>query len=277
MSKLSKAQAKAHAQACALLDKPTLSDDEKEFVFRNWQESASHINSAAGAFFTPYDMAFDFALDAAGDRIIDLCAGIGVLSHAIWYRSAWDESRPQITCVEVNADYLAAGQKLVPEATWIHADAMDVLSMGLGQFDVAISNPPFGRIKRSAGAPRYTGAEFEFHIVDIASHLACRGVFILPQMSAGFNFSGRQCYQRQTSGKAVDFQKLTGLHFDAGTGVDTSYYQGSWKGVSPLCEIVCIDFEPDEPPACGVTESGSREADPEPDIRNQLDLFEVAA
>lgn len=249
MAKLTRAQAQAHAQAVAILQQERLSEDDKAFVYRNWNEGANHVNGAAGAFFTPFDMAFDFAIDAGGGRIIDLCAGIGMLSYAIWQRSRFNDSRPQITCVERNSDYLEVGKKLLPEAEWIHADVFDVLDMGLGHFDNAISNPPFGNIKRSKNSPRYSGKDFEFHVIDIASHLADYGTFIVPQMSAGFNYSGRQGYERQTSGKAVKFQEQTGLHFDTGCGVDTAYFIDQWKGVSPMCEIVCVDFTEARPVA----------------------------
>ena len=143
MAKLTRAQAQAHSQAVAILQQERLSEDDKEFVYRNWNEGANHVNGAAGALFTPFDMAFDFAIDAGGGRIIDLCAGIGMLSYAIWQRSRFNDSRPQITCVERNADYLEVGKKLLPEAEWIHADVFDVLDMDLGRFDSAISNTPF--------------------------------------------------------------------------------------------------------------------------------------
>lgn len=110
MAKLTRAQAKAHAEAVSILQQERLSEDDKEFVYRNWNEGANHVNGAAGAFFTPYDMAVDFAIDAGGGRIIDLCAGIGMLSYAIWQRSRFNESRPQITCVERNSDYLEVGK-----------------------------------------------------------------------------------------------------------------------------------------------------------------------
>lgn len=244
MAKLTKPQAKAHAQACDILTKSTLTDDDKDFVLKNWNEGANHVNGASGAFFTPYDMAFDFTIDAIGQggyggRVIDLCAGIGMLSYAIWHRS---HQRARITCVERNPDYLAVGQKILPEAEWILADVLDVLDMDLGRFDVAVSNPPFGAIKRDKNSPRYSGKDFEFHVVDIASHIAGSGAFIVPQMSAGFNYSGRPCYERQNDGKAVKFQELTGLHFEAGCGIDTNFYINDWKGVSPMCEIVCVEF-----------------------------------
>ncbi len=242
MAKLTKSELRAHKQALDILAKITLTEDDKEFVYRNWHEGANHINSAAGAFFTPFDMAFDFAIDAGGGRVIDLCAGIGMLSYAIWQRSRYYDARPKITCIERNPDYLAVGQKLLPEAEWICADVFDVLDMNLGRFDSAVSNPPFGNIRRDRNSPRYTGKDFEFHVIDIAAHLADYGTFIVPQGSAGFNYSGRQNYERQKDGKAVKFQELTGLHFDSGCGIDTNFYINDWKGVSPMCEIVCVEF-----------------------------------
>ncbi|UKK94968.1 methyltransferase [Brucella pseudogrignonensis] len=224
------------------------------FVLANWQESASHVNSAAGAFFTPFDLAMDFAIETYAGRIIDLCAGVGMLSFAVKMRHVFQSEGLDLTCVEINPDYVAVGRKLLPEANWIEASVFDVLDMDLGHFDIAISNPPFGAIKRPDGkkSPRYTGADFEFHVIDIASHLASYGAFIVPQMSAGFNYSGRSSYERQTSGKAVKFQEQTGLHFDTGCGVDTAYFIDQWKGVSPMCEIVCVDFTDARPVATKV-------------------------
>lgn len=275
MAKLTKAEAKAHAQACDVLTKPVLTDDDKDFVLKNWNEGANHVNGAAGAFFTPYDMAFDFTIDAIGQggyggRVIDLCAGIGMLSYAVWHRS---HQKARITCVERNPDYLAVGKKILPEAEWILADVFDVLDLGLPHFDVAISNPPFGKIKRDRNSPRYTGAEFELHVIDIAAHLARSGAFIVPQMSAGFKYSGAQYYERHKDGKAVKFQELTGLHFEAGCGIDTAFYLDQWKGVSPMCEIVCIEFAGDEvTPAVVVTAPV-----PANDNWPQGDLFGAAA
>lgn len=249
MAKLTKPEIRAHEQALALLEKPVLTKDDKEFVFRNWHEGATNINSQAGAFFTPYDMAFDFAFDVGGPRVIDLCAGIGMLSYATYHRHKWRGSTPpQITCIERNPEYVAVGKKLLPEAEWICADVFDVIDMGLHTpdlFDYAISNPPFGNIKRQFNSPRYSGKDFEFHVIDIAAHVASNGTFIVPQMSAGFNYSGRREYSRQTDGKAVKFQELTGLFFASGCGLDTDFYRQEWKGVSPLCEVVCVEFRPE--------------------------------
>jgi predicted RNA methylase len=283
MAKLTKAQAKAHDQACELLKKDWLNHDERLFVIDNWQESATHINSSAGAFFTPIELARHHAIELQqlSGRVIDLCAGIGSLSFALWEQSYYQRESLEIVCVEINPAYSEVGKKLLPEATWIVGDVFDVLDMGLGRFHAAISNPPFGAIKRSKNAPRYTGSAFEFHVIDIAAHMADFGVFILPQMSAGFEFSGKPCYRRQESGKAFDFQQKTGLHFEAGCGVDTAMFKDQWRGVSPICEIVCVDFDQDDvqEPAQPVAPAVERKAEPgQPSTgESQLSLFGDAA
>ena len=161
-------------------------------------------------------MACDFALDGAGRRVIDLCAGIGVLSYIIHHRSKWGECLAEITCVEINPRYVAVGRKLLPQARWINADVFDWRTLDLGHYDVAIANPPFGRVRRSNDAPRYRGPEFEFHVMDIAREFAERGAFIVPRESASFRYSGRQCFDRRTSGRGVDFERATGVFMDIG-------------------------------------------------------------
>lgn len=125
MAKLTKAQGKAHAEAEAILIKDRLTEDGREFVFRNWHEGAEFINDAAGAFFTPYDLAGDFALDGAGGRVIDLCAGIGILLYFIGERAKYGSRPVELTCVEINPRYCEVGRKLLPDARWINADVFD--------------------------------------------------------------------------------------------------------------------------------------------------------
>jgi hypothetical protein len=52
MSKLTKQQAAQHNAACVLLQKEVLNEEARLFVLDNWQESANHMNSVSGAFFT---------------------------------------------------------------------------------------------------------------------------------------------------------------------------------------------------------------------------------
>lgn len=240
MAKLSHAQVKQHRLACDLLTKDVLTFDEREFVIQHSNEGAEHNNAAAGAFFTPLGLAYDMALDVSGKRILDLCAGIGCLSFAAyWHGRRWND-RPEITCVEMNPGYSAVGRKVMPEATWIEADVQN-LPDDLGEFDWVISNPPFGKKIKIAG-PRYSG-EADLAVIDIASRYAPDGTFIIPQMSAPFEYSGRPYYRQHSSAKYERFHKATGITLEAGCGVDCSYFIDQWKGVAPAVEIVTADFE----------------------------------
>jgi len=150
MAKLTKAQSRAHLQAEELLAKDVLTLDEKAFVYENWNEAVLHDNTSAGAFFTPMSLANDFKLEVPGPRVLDICAGIGILSfcklHFQWYDP---ERKPQFTCVEISPDYVRVGRKLLPEATWICAEIFDVWQDLPRDFTTAIANPPFGNIRHA--------------------------------------------------------------------------------------------------------------------------------
>lgn len=253
MAKLTKPQAKAHQQACDLLTKDRLTEDDKLFVLENWQESAKHINTIAGAFFTPVELARDFSVEVSGKRIIDLCAGIGALSFWCANR-AWNEA-PEIVCVELNPDYVEVGRKIIPEATWIVGSVFDLPS-DLGDFDFAIGNPPFGATPRDNRAPRYSGKEFELHVIDIASDFADFGAFIVPQMTAPFKYSGCPAggwketvkdgvgsgYLHRPTEIHEKLLAQTGIVLEPNCGIDTSVYRNQWHGVSVATEIVIADF-----------------------------------
>lgn len=236
--KLTKPQIKAHKEACALIDADRpLKDDEREFILDNWQEAATHINSAAGAFFTPRGLARDFAIEVDGGRCIDLCAGIGSLAYAV------AEKVDGLVCIEVNPEYARVGRRIVPEAEWIVCSVFDPRVLALGRFRWAISNPPFGKIPSPDYFGPVTGADFEYRVMEIASRIADAGCFILPQMSASFRFSGQQGYRREESDKARKFREQTGIEMEAGCGVDTAFHRSEWRGVSPICEIVLCEFD----------------------------------
>ncbi len=243
MAKLTKPQIKAHGEACALVDcGRRLTDDEKEFILDNWQESAAHINSAAGAFFTPRSLASDFAIEVDGSSVelggcIDLCAGIGSLGYQVERRFT------RMVCVEINPDYARVGRRILPDAEWIECSAFDPRVLELGRFSWAISNPPFGRIKADDYSGTYKGAEFEYKVIETASRIAYFGAFILPQMSAPFRYSGQQTYHAEEADKARKFREQTGIVMEPNCGIDTSIYKGDWRGVAPVCEIVVCEFE----------------------------------
>ncbi|HEX4165771.1 MAG TPA: hypothetical protein VHZ55_09880 [Bryobacteraceae bacterium] len=60
---------------------------------------------------------------------------------------------PQITCVEINPDYLRGGKKLLREANWIRADIFDIWEDLPRDFTGTISTP-FGKIKHAGSSPR---------------------------------------------------------------------------------------------------------------------------
>lgn len=234
MSKLTKIQSKNHQKALDLVHSDrALSYEEKEFVLENYHESQGQLNTLAGAFFTPRGLARDFSIEVGGKNIVDLCAGIGGLSFACAAPGR------HITCVEQCDEYVQVGKRILPDAEWILGD---VFSASLGWYETAISNPPFGAIPESSFKGRYTGGQFEYKVIELASRVALSGVFILPQMSAPFRYSGVQCYRAEESDKSRKFREQTGIQMEAGCGVDTGVYRDEWKGVSPICEVVLCDF-----------------------------------
>jgi hypothetical protein len=256
--KLSKEDAKNHREACELvaLDRD-LTEDEKDIVLRYWQESSNVTNSLDGAYFTPETLAYELQFHVHGDRVIDLCAGIGTLAYcnrALWERRPGNsQHKPprEFVCVEKNPAYVEVGRKLLPEATWICGDILDVPGMSLGSFDTAIANPPFGRIERSGNAPGYTGPYFEYHAIAIASLIARNGAFIIPSMSAPFQHTGRPGYrvrEERESARYSAFHRQTGIVLGNNVGIDASTYEG-WRGVSPQVEVVACDFEENPPKA----------------------------
>lgn len=158
------------------------------------------------------------------------------------------------------------------QATWITASAFDTAAyMDHGPFDVVISNPPFGRNVRIDGFEgRYTGREVEFQVIETAARLAPGGlgVFIVPQESSPFVYSGREPekkdspwnrsrgggrpatltesldtgYRVRPSRKYEQFHEETGLTLEANCGIDTSIHGKDWHGTAPKVEIVLCDF-----------------------------------
>ncbi|WP_433463924.1 N-6 DNA methylase [Spirillospora sp. CA-128828] len=243
--KLTRAQSAAHQRACQILEYDHLTDDDREFVLEHWQESSTSRNVLDGAFFTPIDLARTMRLHVYGDRVLDLCAGIGHLAigcQEAVIRSWTRQPARELVCVERNPAYVEVGRKLLPEATWICADVFDVPGLGLGQFDTVIANPPFGRVRRDGTGPRYRDPLMEYHVIDVAADIGVHGAFIIPQTSAPFAWSGHPQY-REVHGREYDrFEAETGITLEPSVGIDTSYYADQWRGVTPTVEIVRCDF-----------------------------------
>lgn len=262
--KLTKRDAVLHQQACDLLGRSArLTVEEQEFVLRHWQESqnSTAVTTLAGAFFTPLDLAKDVALHASGARrVIDLGAGIGALAWAARRKMVAGYLTPppvEIVCVERNPEYVAVGRRVLPEAEWICADLFGLPAEFRDGFDLAISNPPFGHTPRSGRGPRYTGRYGEYHVLDVAADLAGRGVFLIPQKSAPFAYSGVVDRRWDRSGEYLRFARQTGIELEFNCGIDTSTY-GGWRGVRPSVEVVTCDFTERHPP------THQRQQPPEP-------------
>ena len=68
----------------------------------------------------------------------------------------------------------------------------------------------------------YTSNVFEYMIIEAASHIA-------------------------KEGRARRFEKQAGITLDFNVGIDTSFYSKDWHMSAPCCEIVCCDFQPEDP------------------------------
>lgn len=237
MAKISKEAAKKHKQALDLVHSDKrLTLDDRYFILENFHEGATNMNGLAGAFFTPEGLARDLSVEVCdGESIIDLCAGIGGLAFPC------RDKAKRIVCVEQNPEYAEVGKRVMPDAEWIVGD---VFSLGdIGHFDWAISNPPFGAIKTGSNVKGlYTGSKFEYRVIELASKIADNGAFIIPQASAPFRYSGQRGYSVSIDNECAKFLKQTGIVLGNNCGLDTSSYLDEWKGVSPMCEIVCCDF-----------------------------------
>ncbi|WP_146772049.1 class I SAM-dependent methyltransferase [Lentzea atacamensis] len=251
MAKLTLEQERLHEQACRLVDSDRpLDEDEKEFVLDHYLASSTARSASDRAHFTPAGLAREMAhLEVFGERVVDLCAGIGRL--AFHCRDSWGRyphgSRP-LVCIERNPEYVRVGKRVVPEAQWICADVMDIPTMldELGTFDYAVSNPPYGAVPRSADAPGgYRGRRFEYHVIALASMIARRGTFLIPQTAAPFSYSGLPGLQRDTGDDEYrKFVAATGIELkpEPSVGIDTAFYKDDWLDVNVVVEVVRADF-----------------------------------
>lgn len=246
MAQLTQLEATAHQTACKLLRKPDLTHLDRKLILEGYHEAATTVNSEIGAYFTPPGLTVDFAIEVSGTRVIDLGAGIGRLSWAcagpVFDHERGEMVERKLVCVEANADYCEVGERILPEAEWVCADVLNDDLSHLGEFDCAISNPPFGRRGLTGRGPRYKQADGEYCFIDVASDLADHGVFLIPQMSSPFQVSGRLERAEERPAIYERFEQATKIELEQGCAIDTAYYQREWHGVSPSVEIVVADF-----------------------------------
>lgn len=245
MGRLSKRQYKKHEEALALLEQDTLSWDDKLFVLENYQEGAAHNQSVAGAFFTPTELAEAVIIETDGyfRSSVDLCAGIGMLAFHVYHSRAGHDDKISMTCLELNPEYAAIGKKLLPEATWVVGDVFDYVAEAekSGQrFDLAISNPPYGQSGLKDGSK---GMRFEYAVIEAASRIAAHGIFIIPQSSTPFRYSGQNKFEYVNDNEDYEkFRAQTGIAISMNCGIDTSFADKLWHGTRQRVEIALTDF-----------------------------------
>lgn len=253
MGRLTKPEIRQHQQAMKYLEQlhAIKNLDQKEeyelFILENFNPAVLSGENVinAGIFFTPIELAKDFRVEAQGhNTIIDLCAGIGHLSYWLQDWIKWHDL--ELVCVEIDPEFVEVGKVLVPNATWICEDILDPQFLSLFQnkkFNLAISNPPFGKNLSMKETPHlnYSGGSFEFKAIEIASKIARNGAFIIPQGSSPIIHYPEPGQSTINDSKEYEkFNLQTGIHVEANCGIDANGHH--WKGASPKVEIVTFDF-----------------------------------
>ncbi len=278
MGKISKEILKKHNKALEILNKENLDFYDIEYVFQHYHEGAGKMNNLISAHFTPYEIAHSIAHHVS-TAFVDICAGIGMLSYAIKRYYQFNEEIPFGICVENCVEYYNVGKKLLPEFHWINGDIFDkhVIDeikslMGNRQFTV-VSNPPYGKQVQADVKDflHYSGSDFEYKAIELGAYLkAIYGVFLIPQNSCPFKYSGNKGLESTTNKEYSKFEGQTNLRIDMNIGFDTTIFNPDsewpqWKDISIITEIAIVEYA---------------ELDYKPKVKkediqtNQLNLFE---
>ncbi len=253
--KIPKRELKRQNELLELLKKESLTREEIEIIYEEFNPGMISEVGSAGAFFTPLGLARDCALfTPRSGHIVDVCAGIGVLSRALFDYDSYDKKIKSITCIEINPKYVEIGRKLCPRAKWICSDAFDQdlwkeLTKDLkdNRFDSCVSNPPFGRIKslHQSDWLSYQGNK-DLEVLELCLRFAKNGYFILPVGSSPFKFSGELFYKEQMGRELKRFIKGQTMPFTmTADGIDCDVHKDGWKNLNGIkVEAVNIDIYP---------------------------------
>jgi predicted RNA methylase len=245
--KLTKADLKLQRQVLDVLNKDNLNFDDIEYIYGNLHAGMLGDVTNNSAYFTPLDLAYDFGLFCGRNGIVvDMCAGIGILSFAVNVSDYYRKGIKQLVCIERNPDYIKVGKKLLPEADWIQGDIFDKevwdnIIQKYGKIDSIISNPPFGKVTKTdcdRSWLKYTGSEIDMAAIEIAYQFTNDISMILPAGSVSFRYSGRPYYEEIENRKVNKLKKDTGLDFMmTNPGIDTTAYE-QFRGTKILVEYV---------------------------------------
>jgi predicted RNA methylase len=203
MAKLSKSKLKNHELALRILEKSSLSRDERWTVLEWFQPSADKVGKAF--YQTSHENAQSLAWDGGTGKVVDLGAGIGMLSHHIYYDNQDAGNSIDIVCIERDPDLVEVGIKLLPEAEWICGDMFDFeLMQHVGPFDFAYSNPPFGlKVKSDLVVSTLS----QFAAIEVAMKMAPYANFILPQGVFNLKHGHRSIERNEATDVSKNFRK----------------------------------------------------------------------
>ena len=270
MSKLTKEQEKYHVRAMELVrsDRPLI-EDEQEFVLRNYHAAATNLAGINAAYFTPFNLAHAVAIYALKEgRVVDLGAGIGVLG---WWVHRQSFGQAKVTCIEHNPEYVEVGRRVFPEATWICRDVFDLkMWRELGQFDGAVSNPPFGNVKSDKEARAWLTFQgpLHFQVAELVLRVSRTGaVLIFPRIDLPYEESMyrkdlemaertrfSRFFRPRTGHRFVEeekwsrnlkkFMRLHPARFWS-TSWPLEGFEDDWQGVNPIVEMTSFGYDDD--------------------------------
>ena len=253
MARITHVQEKAHDDALALLSLTRrLKDEEIEFVYRHYNPMATHRVTKGAIFFTPYEIASDLAVMArlnCGGRVLDYAAGIGVLTHHMLQSEYWDtgDEVKHHVCVEIEAEFVEVGKKLLPQVEWICGNIFDLdLMQSLGVFKMGIANPPFGAIPSIRDAKKWMKAQVPTHLATIEMMVRmCElgGIILMPRADQEYQ-RDRDSQRRYTVSTALERLLIAfpGLRVGACMELDWNQYP-KWQGTDPDVVIANVSVD----------------------------------
>lgn len=243
MGKITRAESNLHDEACALIAKVDRDEDDLEFIFQNWNPMAEHNVGKGGIYFTPAEIAHEFAVHAGFGRVIDLCGGIGVLTWAV--HRLHPEDWNKYVVVEREEKFVNIGRQLLPWAVWYHGDVLDRKLMtkivdAHGWFDVAISNPPYGNVPQDSNDWLLAKGPIQWQVMEVALRV-CRqaGTFIVPDVNVDFDLKKYEWREPAPSSKYLG-KHYPGIKL---TPIDTLLDESGWKGAAPEVRIADLDID----------------------------------
>jgi predicted RNA methylase len=261
--KITKEKEKLHDEALAILSlSRKLNFDEIEKVYAQYNPMATHRVSKGAIYFTPTGLCRDLATMARIERkssVLDLCAGIGGLTWEMQILEAYDgnANAKRHVCVEIDPEFCDVGKKLIPDVEWIRGDVFDQdLMRSLGEFDLGISNPPFGHVPGLDNYRAWSQQKHPAHLatVDVLLRMCHTGIAILPENSVNPLHSPNREQSRDYSRFVAEYPGVDLVPIP----VDVSRYE--WNGANPnvlLCDISTDDSQIDLPRGWPLTPSMS--------------------